>query len=243
MPLVGFNWRQFIQGSAVQSFIQFFIRMVGGEIGKETEKAVKEKLPFFLGLSLKDEQIYAGILARMDKKIIEGLNKFLATLKKHQKNMFRHVVVGIDDPDKEIQDEILKEKIDNRKKSVKVKKTKDEEIAYRALAMSFIKTVVEIYEENPGDDSPDETDPEKMSEAKKMLLNSGIILEKPLIPKDEILEWAKKAATFFFWLCSKDGYRTLELMAADIIRPSKDDTLGKWIKKQNSRNKIKRFFW
>ncbi len=72
-----------------------WILTFSNKFDKETPEAIKQRLPGFLGLSLEDERIFAGLRTNLNKTEDMYLTDFLNSCKDYEKNRFRNVVAGM----------------------------------------------------------------------------------------------------------------------------------------------------
>jgi hypothetical protein len=140
------------------------------QLGKVTPQAVKDKLPMFLGLSLEDERIWAGLTTQLTMKERGVLTAWLNDhLKDYERNHFRYVVVGI--PKSEVKTETGSGK---NKKTSTVQKSR---------AVNFLKNIVRLIND------------EGMEAAYDQCLAGGTIISDPFSVK--IMAGWKEGVTWF----------------------------------------------
>lgn len=194
----------------------------------DTKKKMKERLPGFLGFSLEDERIFAGLRARLEEDEDFYLSQFLSSLKDYECNRFRNVVAGIP----------LQEKITFFKETDEDKQKKgDGEKHYESLAIPFLKKLAMIVK-NYG--------PE---EARKRCLEGGIILENP-IHQQALEAWRKSVKWFkrrFLDFFGVDSLKELEEQGLFKSLGIKIDEIAEpwdnWLEERENRHWLKRLFW
>jgi hypothetical protein len=77
--------------NTVHSIIDTF-----GTVQEKMPETWKQRLPGFLGLSLKDEQIFNGVRAFLTKKRQVTLTQFLKRCKDYERNRFINIVAGME---------------------------------------------------------------------------------------------------------------------------------------------------
>lgn len=192
---------------------------------KEVPEEIKERMPGFLGLSLADEQIFAGVMAQLTEPERKLITDLLNSFKDYEKNRFRNVVAGI--PTMEY------EATENGKIIIK-KGTKQ-------TAVKFLRRLAKVVAE----DGPEE--------ARKQCLVGGVIVEDPLHQK-ALRIWRKSVNWFKKILDELQAQSLAELWEKlEKIDQKADKWLGPineklekwqgWVEEQEARPWYKKILW